>query len=315
MQPTNENALWARRLKVRHLESFLVMARCATLTEAAEVMHMTQSAMSHWLAELESVVGSVLVKRGRRVQLTAAGQAVQRLALRVLGDMERTRQELDSIARGAVGRLHVGTVTSGMAGLLPNAISAFQQVFPDVAISVIEGHFDSLLEGIEKRNVDVAIGTIDDRAHREGLLNEILMQDEMAVVVGAEHPISTRQDVDWKDLYEYRWIMPPRGTLMRTRLDAVLLAQGGAGILPKVETGSVLTIEALLRRGNYVSVLSGGIAMHLQALGLLTIVPLATKAALAPVGMVWNASGQHEILEAFLSSLREEARRGAPESD
>jgi DNA-binding transcriptional LysR family regulator len=62
-------------------------------------------------------------------------------------------------------------------------------------------------------------------------------------------------------------------------------------------------------------VLSGGIAMHLQALGLLTIVPLATKAALAPVGMVWNASGQHEILEAFLSSLREEARRGAPESD
>ena len=49
---------WARRLKVRHLESFLVLEEAGTLTEAAARLHMTQSAMSHWLAELESVSGA-----------------------------------------------------------------------------------------------------------------------------------------------------------------------------------------------------------------------------------------------------------------
>jgi DNA-binding transcriptional LysR family regulator len=94
---------------------------------------------------------------------------------------------------------------------------------------------------------------------------------------------------------------------MRTRIDAALLAEGGAGVSPMVETASVLAIEGLLGLGHYVSVLSGAVASHLEGLGLLAIVPVATKAAIAPVGMVWHASGQHEILSALLSALRTKA--------
>lgn len=304
MQIDTEHSYWARRLKVRHLESFLVMAKCATLTEAAAVMHMTQSAISHWLAELESVVGTTLVKRGRRVQLTPAGEAVKRLATRVLGDVEKTRMELDSIARGAVGRLHVGSITTGMVGLLPRAVTLFQDEYPDVAIEVSEGRFDYLLEELGRHTLDVAIGTIDERVYQAGLSHEILAQDAMAVVVGPGHPMSGARTIAWTDLYQYGWIMPPRGTLMRTRIDAALLAEGGAGVSPIIETTSVLVIEGLLGLGHYISVLSEAVAKHLEKLGRLAIVPVPTKAALAPVGMVWHASGRHEILSAFLSALR-----------
>jgi DNA-binding transcriptional LysR family regulator len=51
----SEGLSWARGIKVRHLESFLVLDEAGTLTEAAVRLHMTQSAMSHWLAELERV--------------------------------------------------------------------------------------------------------------------------------------------------------------------------------------------------------------------------------------------------------------------
>ena len=61
-----EGTSWARRVKVRHLESFLVLDEAGTLTAAAARLHMTQSAMSHWLAELESVVDTALVVRGAR---------------------------------------------------------------------------------------------------------------------------------------------------------------------------------------------------------------------------------------------------------
>ena len=62
---------WARRLKVKHLESFLVLDEAGTLTEAASRMHMTQSAMSHWLADLEETVGMPLVIRGHRSRIAS----------------------------------------------------------------------------------------------------------------------------------------------------------------------------------------------------------------------------------------------------
>ena len=98
----SEGTSWARRIKVRHLESFLVLDEAGTLTAAAERLHMTQSAMSHWLAELEGVVGTPLVVRGRKVQLTPAGRLLKRLAINVLGDISRTGREMNAVAEGRV---------------------------------------------------------------------------------------------------------------------------------------------------------------------------------------------------------------------
>ena len=55
---------WARSLKVHHLEILMMLAESATLTHAAQRMHMTQSAMSHWLKNLEDLIGAPLFIRG-----------------------------------------------------------------------------------------------------------------------------------------------------------------------------------------------------------------------------------------------------------
>src|SRR6218665_3513813 len=112
----SEGLSWARGIKVRHLESFLVLDEAGTLTEAAARLHMTQSAMSHWLAELESVAGpppggrggTAVVVGGGKVQLTPAGHLLKRLAITVLGDIVRTGRELHAVAAGRVPRLNVG---------------------------------------------------------------------------------------------------------------------------------------------------------------------------------------------------------------
>src|SRR5437667_10965508 len=127
MNPSSDTALWARRLRMRHLESFLVLHDAGTLTQAAQRLHMTQSAVSHWLSEMEDLVGARLVVRGKQVRLTAAGDAVRKLALRVLGEVNRTNDELLSIAKGEVARLHVGTVTAGGADLVGRTILAFHR--------------------------------------------------------------------------------------------------------------------------------------------------------------------------------------------
>lgn len=101
--------------------------------------------------------------------------------------------------------------------------------------------------------------------------------------------------------------MPPRETLMRKRLDTVLLERGAAGLQPRVETGSVLTIEAVLRDTDYIGVCSDAMARHMEALGLLRVLPVADAESFGPVGAVWRQGGADEVVHAFVRSLREEA--------
>ena len=297
---------WARRLKVRHLECFLILQESGTLSEAAMRMHMTQSAMSHWLTDLEAMTGVKLVTRGRKIELTSAGHALRRLAVRVLGDVARTQEELESIAEGAAPSIHVGSVTAGIADIVPRAIASFQALRPDVSVRITEGGLAALLDGLEKRELDLIVGSLDTRAYGPGLSHEVLFEDSMAVITGLRHPLARKKKVYWADLFSYPWIMPPPGTLMRARLDATLLDRGGAGIRPRVETGSVITVESLLRQTDYVAVWSGSLAEHLGALGVVHVLPLGDW--FGPVGVVARNSERQPEMTQFLSCMRELAR-------
>ncbi|GAO25648.1 LysR family transcriptional regulator [Alicycliphilus sp. B1] len=233
-----DGASWARRLKVRHLESFLVLDEAGTLTRAAERLHMTQSAMSHWLAELESVAGTPLVVRGRKVQLTPAGHLLKRLAVNVLGDISRTGREMQAVAQGRVPRLNVGSVWAGIAGGLPEAVSAFQRTHADVAVSIHDGPFDNLLKGLETRALDAVIGVLDARAHQPGLEHEVLFEDRVAIVVGQGSKHWAHSDaLSFRDVLHEQWVMPPGGTLTRMQMDAFLIEQGASWLVPRAETG------------------------------------------------------------------------------
>jgi DNA-binding transcriptional LysR family regulator len=299
---------WIRRLKMRHLEGFLILNSSRTLSEAATRMHMTQSAVSHWLTDLEGIVGTRLLLRGRQLQPTAAGEALRRLAMRVLGDLDRTQDEFNSIQQGASARLHIGSVTAGVAHLVPAAICTFQARNPDVSIRMSEGKLDDLLNGLEKRELDLIVGSIDARTYRPDLAHEILFDDDVAVIIGHGHPLAQRPDATWPDLLEYPWIMPPPGTLMRMQLDAKLLEQGGAGVRPAVETASIMTALIVLRSTEYVSVCSGTMATRLRDLGVIGRLPL--NFSFGPVGMVWRKEDSHPALVAFIRAMRDEVARG-----
>jgi DNA-binding transcriptional LysR family regulator len=293
---------------MRHLESFLILHDAGTLSAAAVRLHMTQSAMSHWLSEMEDLAGTKLVIRGRRVQLTPAGEAVRRLAIRVLGEVSRAHAELGSIAKWAVARLHLGSLIAGVAHLIPAAIVKFQQAHPNVSIQVTEGVFNTLLERLEAREFDLLVGSIDARAYGPHLTHEVLFEDAIALVVGTHHPLASADDLAWAQLFDFPWVMPPKETLMRTRLETVLLEHGAAGLQPRVETGSVIMIESILRRTDYVGVCSDTMARYLESRGLLRVLPVADAESFGPVGAVWRQGGSDAVVHTFIEYLRAEAR-------
>ncbi|HYF16511.1 MAG TPA: LysR family transcriptional regulator [Ramlibacter sp.] len=302
---------WARRLKLRHLETFLVLESAGSITAAAERMHMTQPAVSHWLADIEEVIGSSLFVRGRRLELTPAGEILRRHAQRMLGDVQRVDDELKAVRSGLFGRLKVGCIHSAALTLVPDAITALQEKHPKVVVRVEEGTMVDLLDRLGQREFDLVVGTIDVRAHQYGFLTEVLMEDVVRIVCRPGHPLARKRKPTWQEAAGYPWVLPPAESLSRVRVEEAFARQRVALPLPCVETASVAAIQTHLRGTNGLAPLTGLVADFYTSLKLLARVPLAPVSPFAELGMIWADTTPNVLLAELVASLRKNARTKA----
>ncbi len=307
--PTRLNDItWARRLKLRHLEVLLVLCDARSITGAAAELHMTQPAVSHWLADMESLVGGPLFVRGRQLRPTPAGEVLRRHAERMLGDVRRTGEELTAVVNGLAGRLRVGSIISAAPSLIPQTIARLHEDFPELEIHVMfEGTFEMLLERLRKKELDLIIGPLDLRAQRSGFQTELLISDTVAVVVSPGHPLARKRKPTWADTAGIPWIMPPAGTIMRQRVESAFLQAGVAVPPARVETASHVLVQMMLQHATYVSALAGSVAPIYAGFGLMDIVKIRPAVAFGDIGMLWDPEDVEPRLAKLIETLREQA--------
>jgi DNA-binding transcriptional LysR family regulator len=300
---------WARRLKLRHLETFLVLESAGSITAAAERMHMTQPAVSHWLADMEEVIGSPLFVRGRKLKLTPAGEVLRRHAERMLGDVQRVDDELKAVRSGLLGRLKIGCIHSAALALVPPAITALQEKHPKVVVRVEEGTMTDLLDRMAKREFDLLVGTIDVRAHQYGFLTEVLMEDVVRIVCRADHPLARKRKPTWQEAADYPWVLPPAESLSRVRVEEAFAQQRVALPKPCVETASVAAIQTHLRGTDCLAPLTGLVADFYTSLKLLSRVSLTPVSRFAELGMIWSDPSPNMLLSELVAALRKHSRK------
>lgn len=308
MDTASTDPSWTRRLKLRHLQVLAALESAGTVTAAAKAMHMTQPALSHWLSDMEDLVGTPLFVRGRTLELTEAGRALWRYACRVLGDTARTGEEIEAVKGGVAGHLHIGTILSAAPVLLPRAIAALHQRSPKVQIELVEGLLEPLMERVERREIDLIIGPLDVRASRSGLCTEWLMTDTFSVVARRGHPLAALPAPRWEDTDGYPWILPPPGTLSRVRLDQAVADAGMAPPKPAVETSSLVALLSMLQDRDYIATLASSVAHMYEQLNLIRIVRMPSRLEFGPIGMLWSADTPSIVLPALRETLREEAK-------
>ena len=305
MSDLTQGYAWARKLKVRHLESLLVLEEAGTLTEAAVRLHMTQPAMSHWLAEMEALVEAPLIIRGRRLELTPAGKLLKQLAISVLGDVAKTGVALGAAAQGKSSILRIGTVWAGVASLLPRAVACFQQAHPDVSIAVTEAPFENLLEQLARKELDIAIGMLDARAYQGQLLQELLFDDDICIVVGRGSPLWGDTSLHTlKSLAGRQWITPQKSTAMRRQLDAAFVDAGIPWITPRVETSAITTLITLLHYGDYIGSCSEAMTRVQMVRGTLHRIQIDRSVRFGAVGIVWNKDTHSSTVDEFIATAK-----------
>ena len=206
---------------LRQIEGFLLAAELQSFSRAAEAMHITQSAFSQLIRELEGALELRLFDRTtRQVTLTAAGEAMSRRMGGAIDSIDDACDEARAIARIERGHLTMGTLSTLAAGLVTRALGQLRRGFPGIGVTLQEAGNDEIVSRVDKGALDLAVCAWTDDA--TSLTFQPLFDDELVVVVPIGHRKATEGRLSWKDLESDSLILPLRPSSSYKHIEAAI---------------------------------------------------------------------------------------------
>lgn len=228
-------------MNLSQLEVLIAIVDTGNMTEAAEVVGLTQSAVSYSVSRLEAELGVTLLERGRQgVHATRIGEEVIQHARSVLNQIEAIRQKSARERGLTVGKLRFGCVPTIPPRLLTGILRDFQQRYPDIDTVLFEGTPRELIDWLEAGIIDV--GTVTQANAYTVMMP--FVQAEIIVLLPKDHALSTRDSLTFDHLAHESLIGPKAdyGTLS-------MLLGYPQGVIPRLrhEVSTPDTIFAMVR--------------------------------------------------------------------
>jgi DNA-binding transcriptional LysR family regulator len=286
-------------MELRHLRYFVAVADQQSFSRAAKRLHISQSAISEQIADLESELGVKLLERGsRKTELTQSGTVLLVHARRLLHEATHAIQEAQRAERGEVGTLRIGFFGGGLGDGFPQLIRSFRELYPRVELALVElsstEQWAALLDG----RIDVAFTRLPEPQYRRELRYEAVQQDAILAVLPRSHPAARTQKLDLRKLAGERFVLTSR-TISPSVYDKVMELCSEAGFSPNVSSISTVwsSVILLVRSGEGVALLPQN---QQQASATdLAFVPLQSKNAFVEMCVVWPAQRDRPLLRSF----------------
>ncbi|MDH4094007.1 MAG: LysR family transcriptional regulator, partial [Betaproteobacteria bacterium] len=275
------------RLKMRQVLLLVALDEQRNMHRAAASLRMTQPAATRLLGGLERMLGLRLFERGPRgLTPNAYGESLIRHARAMLATLDHAREEMNSLAEGASGRVAIGALLVAAPVLVPRALARFKQRHPHHTVLVQEGSATALLPALRRGELDLVVGRVTSDVPGEGLEFETFYNEPMQVVARAGHPLGRRRALALADLAGEMWIVPAPDAPYRRRLDAAFRQAGVAPPRRLVESVSIAVNKMLVQGSDMLGVMPRTVAREYAALGLLRVLPVKLPPPSGPVGVI-----------------------------
>lgn len=240
-------------IEFRHLRTIKAIHDAGGLAKAAEILHITQSALSHQVKGLEDQAGvELFARRSKPLRLSAAGLKLLRLAERILPEIDATEAEFAAIRQGRAGRLHIAIECHACFEWLFPVLEAFRRVWPDIDIDIRPGLAFTALQALAREDVDLVISSDPERI--EGITFNPLFDYSPTFIAPASSPLAAKPFVEARDFADQTLLTYP---IDRARSDVFSLLLTPAKVEPKAHRQVELTtvILMLVASGRGVAVL------------------------------------------------------------
>ncbi len=239
-------------MTIRHMVIFRSVCESGyNLTKAAEVLHMTQPAVSLAIKELEQYYGVHLFDRiGRRLQITDVGRHFLQYAIHIsdlFSDMETGLRDWDS-----KGIIRIGASITIGSQFLPSYVKAFTEVCPGIDVRATVEQSESLERKILANKLDCAL--IEGVAHNPNIISEAYMEDYLSVICAPNKGWSQGQVISIDDFQKQRFLLRERGSGTREVFERVI-TQAGIHVIPVWEALSTTAIVNAVINGLGIAVL------------------------------------------------------------
>ena len=229
-------------IEFRHLKTIRAIHQAGGLARAADLLNITQSALSHQVKGLEDQVGvELFVRRSKPLKLSAAGQRLLALAERIIPEMEALEEDFRNLKTGKTGRLHIAIECHACFEWLFPVLEEFRKAWPEVDVDIRPGLAFGALPALEREEVDLVVSS--DPETIRGIEFRPLFDYEPVFVASAQHPLAAKDFVVAEDFRDELLITYP---VDRARLDVFTELLTPAKVEPRAVRQVELTAVILL---------------------------------------------------------------------
>jgi LysR family transcriptional regulator, regulator for metE and metH len=236
-------------LEFRHLRTIRAIHQAGGLARAADMLNMTQSALSHQVKGLEDQAGiELFVRRSKPMKLSAAGLRMLKLADRILPEIDALAEEFKALKSGKTGRLHIAIECHACFDWLFPVLELFRHAWPDVDVDIRAGLAFEALPALNREEVDLVISS--DPVKLDGITFNPLFDYHPVFVAAAQNPLAARDVIVAEDFRDQMLITYP---VARDRLDVFTELLTPARVEPRgqrqVELTAVILMLVAANRG------------------------------------------------------------------
>lgn len=284
------------RLKLRPLVIFDTVLKTRSIIQAADLLGLSQPAVTKAIKELESQLNLILFERtSHGMQPTQAGNLLGNRIKILLTEMRYLADDINSFQKAGKGHVVVGTLLSGSAYLLPEAIIQLKKQAPNIVVTVIDGTTQALYAALQQGELDLVIGRLPSKMsgyYQANYFEHVtLYKEQLSLVVNPNHELLRFGYLTLPDLVDYPWILPLRTTLMRAQIMGYFNDYGLAEPTNLIESVSILTNINLLLNSEAICCVSSVVANKLEQYGLVKLLNIGKIGEPIDVGYSYRKKG------------------------
>jgi DNA-binding transcriptional LysR family regulator len=277
-----------RRLRLRDLHTLITVARRGSMAKAAIELAVTQPAISRVIADMEHTLGVPLLDRKPQgVEPTPFGHTLITWGDGVFEDLRHAVRDIQSLADPTSGEVRIGATTPMLEGLLPVVIDRLSRQYPKIYFQVTIATSTAYQhDELRARRLDLILGRVPQPFGQDDLNAEILFEESLYVVAGAENRWARRRRIGLADLIDDPWVLPqpesPVGAFVREvfRVSGMELPRHG------VSCGSLQFTYMLLATGRYLGLFPKSLLHFSGNRFALKVLPVKLPMTPPPVGIV-----------------------------
>lgn len=292
-------------MELRHLQYFIAVATTGGFGRAARTLHISQSAISEQVRDLEEEIGVDLIDRSQRqIRLTTEGELFLEGARKTISTAEQAVLAVQRAKRGEEGKLSIGFFVGGNGRYFPRLIRAFRKQYPRVKVSLIEMTPSQQWHALAGGTLDIGFTRSGGGGHGiDGVKTERFLTERMYAALPKDHPLAKRRDIAIGELRDEPFVVSERST-SPLFFDRILAMCSESGFSPRIQATATVSsgVVALVEAGEGVAIVAEG--AKLFASSEIVFIPLQGASAFMEIVMAWPAHRAGGVHRSFLELAR-----------